>query len=148
MISGLWLLEPCWGEPNDWLPGLRTIHRPLLWGMFRHGARGSEDGAGRNGPEERGDYDPLCSNSRHGERCQRSAGGFGRVNGESLRVKGRVAFFGARGEEWPQAGWGWLEGGSRQLHSQNGKVNMMAELPSNVFLAEEFLEYFAAWQRK
>ena len=23
---------------------------------------------------------------------------------------------------------------------------MMAELPSNVFLAEEFLEYFASWQ--
>ena len=26
------------------------------------------------------------------------------------------------------------------------QVNMMAELPSNVFLAEEFLEYFASWQ--
>lgn len=25
------------------------------------------------------------------------------------------------------------------------QVNMMAELPSNVFLADEFLEYFAAW---
>lgn len=25
---------------------------------------------------------------------------------------------------------------------------MMAELPSNVFLAEEFLEYFAPWQHR
>ena len=30
----------------------------------------------------------------------------------------------------------------------SSQVNMMAELPSNVFLAEEFLEYFAPWQHQ
>lgn len=33
-------------------------------------------------------------------------------------------------------------------HLETRQVNMMAELPSNVFLAEEFLEYFAPWQHR